>query len=201
MSYQQRMATFEQFTKILETSAKNKFRYAPSADQIDGLMEGVTVILSLEAMSVDYAEHVGDDKNAWQTYVPRHRVRATILFDGFNTYEVDVEDNEWFALPSIDQWQASLPVIHLPAEVIEKILDENAPEYLDNKDDKPEDGGSGVTAPTPDPEPAPTTSAAKRTTRRRQPKSLGAGKGPADLSTKEMGDVAGEAVPSETPVG
>jgi hypothetical protein len=251
MSYGKRVATFDQFQLILRESAEKGFENAPKPEQISGLMEGVTVILSIEEMSADYLKHIASGA----PYTPHHRVRATILFD-YGTYLVDVLDETLFALPTLDEWQASLPVITLPAEVIDEIMaeedaekaaserkatlerirsgfpegalegadavaeiramrdednkitfgEEDAPEYLDGKDDKPEDGGSGVTAPVPDPEPAPTTSAAKepakRPARRRQPKSLGAGKGaPADLSTREGFEGLGEPVPSETPVG
>ena len=125
MSYGQRIASFEQFVNILNKSRDGKFRYAPRPDQVSGLMEGAEVSLRLQEMSVDYEEHIAQKKG--ETYVPRHRVHATVLFD-YSTYIVDVPDAEWFALPSIDQWQASLPVIHLPSEVIEKILDETPEE-------------------------------------------------------------------------
>lgn len=176
MSYGQRIATYEQFVDILNKSGEAGFRYAPKPKQIDGLMDGVMVSLLLEEMSVDYADHIAKDRHA--TYVPRHRVHATILFD-YGTYLVDVPDAEWFALPSVDAWQSSLPVLHLPSDVTEKALsealgepneklrkaakeakkrirsgvppksEEGEPEYLDTEED-PEDGGAGVREPLPD---------------------------------------------------
>lgn len=125
MSYGQRVASFEQFVGILNKSKAAGFRFAPAPDQIDGLMEGVMVSLRLGEMSVDYTDHVTNRKS--ETYVPRHRVVATVLFPDHASYVVDVPDAEWFELPSFDQWQAALPVIHLPSEVIAKILEE-APE-------------------------------------------------------------------------
>lgn len=143
MSYGQRVATYDQFVNILKNSSEGGFRHAPTADQISGLMEGVTVVLRLDEMSVDYGETIAKDPMGH--YVPRHRVHATILFD-YGTYLVDVADADWFDLPPIDQWQAALPVIHLPSEVIEKILEEESEAAAED-----EDGGeAGVREPRPD---------------------------------------------------
>lgn len=169
MSYGQRVATYKQFVDILKNSAERKFVHAPSAERISGLMEGVTVILRLQEMSVDYGEDHAKDENGY--YIPRHRVHATILFD-YSTYVVDVADLDWFALPPVDRWQASLPVIELPAE----------------EPEEGEEGGSGVREPLPDDSPAPTATA------RRQPR-----KRPV-RTPRAASDTAAETVPVEAAV-
>lgn len=193
MSYGQRVATYGQFTEILANSAEAGFRHAPSADQLSGLMEGVTVVLRLQEMSVDYAESIAE--NPRDHYVPRHRVHATVLFD-YGTYTVDVKESDWFALPSVDQWQAALPIIELPAETVDKLLGET-PEPKAGTDKGDEDGTAGAPAVTPDPEPGPdaahqakVASAAKRVGRTSQ----GVSKRLADHDTEAD-------LPSEASVG
>jgi hypothetical protein len=166
----ERVVSYETFTSLLAHAKANKLCNAPDPAQIDGLMEGVGVVLAVEEFGCNFSKF----QNPYH-----HRVRATILFE-YKTYLVDILDRHWHTLPTVEQWQQSLPVITIPAETYDELVEEleaeethkqkvaDAAERVvktskgllerlaahDQRED-PEDGGAGVREPVPSPGPAP----------------------------------------------
>lgn len=133
----ERVASYHEFMNILEDADAGELCNAPTPAQIDGLMEGVDVILVLEEMGCNFSKF----QNPYH-----HRVRATILFE-YRTYHVDILDTVWQQLRTIEEWQRALPVITVSAEALEQIH-----KALDEED--PEEGGTGVRKPATPPAPS-----------------------------------------------
>lgn len=175
----ERIASYEAFMNILADAQAFNLCNAPMPSRIKGLAPGAEVLLSI-------AELGCDKDNLNRRY--HHKIHAVILFDSErNSYVVDVTDDAWIALQTIEAWRGRLPVIEVPEELYDEMT---------TKGDEPEDGGSGVSEPAPKPDDSGDGHKARVTRAAKKAAQVSAG-----LNKKLADGDAGVSVPVETPVG
>lgn len=144
MFYCDRVVSYGEFMMVLEQAQELGLPCAPKGSDIPDLTDGADVALTLKEMGADFSQF----KSPYH-----HRIEAVVLFGDYSRFEVDVTDELWRTLPTLQQWWESRPKLFVSPEAMETIeaaLSEEAkPEYLDEESD--EDGDEdGVREPRPD---------------------------------------------------
>lgn len=135
MFYCDRVVSYSDFKAILEQAQKLGLPCAPKEEDIPDLTDGADIALTLKEMGADFSQF----KTPYH-----HRVEAIVLFGDYGRFDVNIADDLWRTLPTLQQWWESRPKLVVSAEALETI------EAILSEEGEEEGGEGGVREPRPD---------------------------------------------------